>query len=378
MKIATIKGIEIKMHLSTLAILGIVGYYAANYYFIITGVLDIISLIIVGIINGLLMLISILVHELMHSLVAQRHGLKVNEIDFYIFGGVSNIEEEPKNPKSEIYISIVGPLSSLGIGGFFLAFFFIFQLGFEIMLPAILLVTLLYMGYSNLALGLFNLLPAFPMDGGRVLRAYLWKKRENILSATKTASQVGKYFGYALIGYGFFQIIFTGLTNGFWLLIIGMFLISSTKQAYNQVLYEVKLSKLDAKDIHRLPDITIPPAITLDKAIKNYFMKYKKSYFPVSENSNILGMINIENIKEVSNKKRSEIKIEDIMHKVDEYPIISEEDTGKKALKKLQQSNIEPQLVMVHSKENDKIVGVIGQDEILAALRVSDLFFQEI
>jgi len=378
MKIATIKGIEIKMHLSTLAILGIVGYYAANYYFIITGVLDIISLIIVGIINGLLMLISILVHELMHSLVAQRHGLKVNEIDFYIFGGVSNIEEEPKNPKSEIYISIVGPLSSLGIGGFFLAFFFIFQLGFEIMLPAILLVTLLYMGYSNLALGLFNLLPAFPMDGGRVLRAYLWKKRENILSATKTASQVGKYFGYALIGYGFFQIIFTGLTNGFWLLIIGMFLISSTKQAYNQVLYEVKLSKLDAKDIRRLPDITIPPAITLDKAIKNYFMKYKKSYFPVSENSNILGMINIENIKEVSNKKRSEIKIEDIMHKVDEYPIISEEDTGKKALKKLQQSNIEPQLVMVHSKENDKIVGVIGQDEILAALRVSDLFFQEI
>lgn len=145
----------------------------ANFYFLETDVLEIASLIIVGVLNGILMLFSVLVHELMHSFVAQKYGLKVSEINFYIFGGVSNIEEEPRSPKSETYISLVGPLSSLGIGGLCLAFLFMLQTLFNISLPSILFVTLLYMGYTNLALGSFNLLPAFPMDGDRALSAYL-------------------------------------------------------------------------------------------------------------------------------------------------------------------------------------------------------------
>ncbi|TFF85533.1 MAG: site-2 protease family protein [Promethearchaeota archaeon] len=375
MKIGKVKGIEIDLHLSTLAIVGLVGFYAAQYYFSATGILNWASLIIVGLINGLIILGSIIAHELMHSIISLRHGLKVSKIELYMFGGVSNIEEEPRTPRSETIISAAGPAASLLIGGIFLALYFIPTLVFGLTLPAILSVTFLYSGISNTGLGVFNLVPAFPMDGGRVLRAYLWKKRDDLLSATETASKVGYYFGWVMVGYGFFQIIFLpGIIGGFWFIILGFFLSSSSRNAYQQTVYEYKLSKISAKEILNKPDQIIPFDMKIKDAIQQYFMNFRKSYFPVGKDDEIVGIVTIESIQKIPPNQRSELIIGKAMKDISEFPIISEDETAKAAFSKIRVEE-EPKIIIV--KDNGSVAGFITENEIQSAIRLSDLLFGE-
>jgi len=365
MKIAKIYGFDIKISLSTFLIVGLVGFYAANFYAsIITGA-TIIDLIFVGLINGLVILGSILVHEIAHSVVAQKYGLKVSEIELYLFGGASKIEEEPKTPKSEILITIVGPLSSLILGGIFLLIVF----GIPISLPAILAVTLLYSGISNIGLGLFNLLPAFPVDGGRILRAYLWSRRKDIISATKTASKIGSFFAYGLMAYGIIQIFLFGFLNGLWLIIIGSFLNNQTKQAYIQTVNELTLAKLNVKDMINMPRLEIPFNLTVEEALKHYFMIYKKDFFPVVRNGQIEGVLHIDDIKNIPIERRADFIVGYAMRSIKEFPSISDKDTGKEALRKLMRIQNKPNLVVVKDESDDYILGFIGEGELVSSLR---------
>jgi Zn-dependent protease len=368
MKIAKINGIDIKLHLSTLVIVALVGFYAAIFYGSIIAGASLTALILVGLINGVIILFSVLIHELFHSIVAQRYGLKVTEIEMYIFGGASKIEEEPKTPKSELVISIVGPLSSLLIGFLFLAGLLFNPLSFS----AILYVTLLYSGITNIGLGIFNLLPAYPMDGGRVLRAMLWSRRQDIISATKTASRVGSVLAYGLIGYGLFSTFFIGLFSGFWLIIIGIFLNSQTKQAYLQTRNELTLSKLKAKDIMTLPKLEIPFDTTITNAIKYYFIPYKKSYFPVIRGNMIVGIIDIETIKRIPEYQRDKTIVGYVMERISQIPEIKENETGKLVLQKMSQMKTTPHVVAV-TEENEIVLGLIGEEDLVESIRFCEL-----
>jgi len=375
MKIGKVKDIEIDLHLSTLAIVGLIGFSAAQFFYASTGIFDIPSLIIVGVINGLIILGSIIAHELSHSIISLRHGLNVSEIELYMFGGVSNIEEEPKTPRSETIISGAGPAASLIIGGVFLSLYFI-PLWLDIALPAILAITFFYSGISNTGLGLFNLVPAFPMDGGRVLRAYLWKKRDDLLSATETASKVGYYFGWAMVGYGFFEIIFLpGIIGGFWFIILGFFLSNSSRNAYQQTVYEYKLSKISAKEVLNKADQMIPFDTKIKDAIQQYFMNFRKSYFPVIKDDEIVGIVTIDSIQKIPPNQRSELIIGKAMKDISEFPNISEEETAKAAFSKIRVEEQEPKIIVV--KDNGSLSGFITQNEIQSAIRLSDLLFGE-
>ena len=367
-KIGKIYGIEIKLRISTLLIIGLVGFYAANFYATLVPTVSLIDLLLVGIINGLIILASILVHELAHSIVAQRYGLKVKEIELYLFGGASKIEEEPRTPKSEIIISAVGPLSSLIIGGLLLIFLFTLPLS----LPLGVVITLFYSGISNIGLGFFNLFPAFPVDGGRILRAILWAKRKNLVAATKTASRVGTFFAYGLIVYGFIQFLLFGL-NGIWLILIGTFLNNQTKQSYLQVLNEETLSHLNAKDMISVPRLEIPFNLTLLEAISQFFMLYKKEYFPVIKNGLIIGIIHIDDIKKVPVEQRSEFIVGYAMRKLNDFPSIYDDDSGKQVMKKFVQMESKPQLLIVKEHRDDFILGLIGKDDLVSSLRFCQL-----
>lgn len=375
MRIGTVKGIEIKLHLSTLVIVGLVGFYAAQLYFSLTGVFDIVSMVIVGLINGFIILGSVIAHELLHSIVSLRHGLNVSEIELYMFGGVSNIEEEPKTPRSETIISAAGPAASLLIGIVFLALYYIPTLVFGITLPPILAVTFWYSGLSNTGLGLFNLIPAFPMDGGRVLRAFLWKRRDNLLSATETASKIGYYFGWAMVGFGFIEIIFLGTLGGFWFIILGFFLSNSSRNAYQQTVYEFKLSKISAGEILTKPEQKIPFDIKIKDAVQDYFMNYRKSYFPVEKDGEIVGVVTIDSLKNIPPNQRAELIIGKAMKDIKKFPNIKSEETAKEAFTKIQREEVEPRIIIV--KDNGTVAGFITKDEIQSAIRLSDLLFGE-
>ncbi|MBD3342810.1 MAG: CBS domain-containing protein [Candidatus Lokiarchaeota archaeon] len=368
-KIFTVKGIEVKLNISTLVIVALVGFYSATFYSGLVQSTNLIELIIVGLINGFILLFSIVLHELMHSIMAQKYGLNVSEIELYLFGGVSKIEEDPKTPKSEALISVVGPLASLIFGAILLTFFFFTQA-----LDPILYVTLFYSGLSNIVLGIFNFLPAFPMDGGRVLRSILWKKRGDLLSATKTASKTGKYIGYAMIGLGLLEMFLLGIIGGLWLAVMGYFLSSSAKKAYRQTKYTFQLSKIGAKSISKMPEITIPFGINVQQAIDEYFMKHRLSYFPVEKDDEIVGIITIKDVKEIPVAQRDSQIIGYSMRKLSELPSISENDNGKDAFKQMQKTESRPRLVVVKSEDNSHVEGFIDEQELSSAFQMSELF----
>lgn len=365
MRISRIKGIEIKLHLSTLFIIGLVGFYAAVFYVNIVATPSFIELLLVGITSGIIIIVSILLHELAHSLVAQKYGLIVTEIELYIFGGVSKIEKEPETPKSEIIIAAVGPLSSLVIGFVFLLIIFLSPST----LPAIIFVSLFYTGISNISLGLFNLIPAFPIDGGRILRAFLWHRKRDILSATKTASRIGSYFAYGLMAYGFIQIILFGFITGFWLVIIGSYLNRQTKQSYIQVKNEAILSTIYAKEMISVPKIEIPFEMLIDEAVRKYFMVYKKSYFSVIQGNKIVGVIHMNDIKKIPNEKREEYIVGYAMKKASGFPTIDERESGDEVMKKLARVKEKPQLVVVRGNNNDYVLGFIGEDDLVSTIK---------
>ncbi|MFX0141810.1 MAG: site-2 protease family protein [Candidatus Hodarchaeota archaeon] len=339
------------------------GFYSIGFYLSFVSSATIVELIIVGLINGVILLLSILVHELSHSIMAQRYGLNVSEIELYLFGGVSRIDDEPRTPKSEMIISIIGPLSSLLIGVGLLLLFFL-----PISLPAIIGVTLLYSGITNIGLGIFNLLPAFPIDGGRILRAFLWKRKDNLLSATKTASKVGTFFGYGLIIYGFLQIFTIGLFSGVWLILIGSFLNSSARQSYLQTKTEAILSNISVRDMLNVPKLQIPFNLRVDVAIREFFIPYKKSYFPVFQRDEIIGIIHIDDIKKIPMQQRSEVIVGYVMRRLSEFPSIGEQQSGKEALKKLNKLNEEPLILIVKGKNTEEIRGFIGKSELISSL----------
>jgi len=304
-----------------------------------------------------------LIHELSHSLVAQKYDLDVREIELYLFGGVSKIEEEPRTPKSEMIISVVGPLSSLLIGLGLLALFFL-----PINLPSVISITLLYSGISNVGLSLFNLFPAFPIDGGRILRAFLWKRKNDLLSATKTASKVGTIIGYGFIIYGFFQIFISGFLSGIWLILIGSFLNSSAKQSYLQTKNDVILSNIGVKDILSVPLIGIPIEKDLNLAIRDYFVPYKKSYFPVIQNDEIVGIIHFNDISKIPLWERAKYNVGYFMRKLTEFQFIDDNLSGKEVLKKLNKLTQGPLLLIVEEKDSKEIIGFVGKSDLISSL----------
>lgn len=369
MKIGRVRGIVLKLHLSTLLIIGLVGISAASFYFTIVLTPSLMELFIVGILSSVIILISILLHELTHSLVAQKYGLIVSEIELFLFGGVSKIEKEPETPKSEMVIAIVGPLSSLIIGFSFLIVVFLSP----IILSPIIYVSLLYTGISNIGLGLFNLIPAFPIDGGRVLRAFLWYRRRDILSATKTASRVGSFFAYGLMVYGVLQAFLFGFFNGFWLVLIGSYLNRQTKQAYMQVKNEAILSTLYAKEIMSIPHLEIPFDTLISDAMKNYFMIYKRLYFSVIQGETIVGVVHINDIKKIPQNQRHQYIVGYVMRKASGFPSIDERETGKEVMRKLVLMKNNPRLVVVKETNDEYVLGFIGEDEIISTIRFCQL-----
>ncbi|MHA1804779.1 MAG: site-2 protease family protein [Promethearchaeota archaeon] len=364
MKIGTIRGINIKLHFSTLLIVGLVGFYAGYFYLDLVPAASVLELIGVGIFNGFIILFCILVHELMHSLVAKRYGINVPEIKLYIFGGVSKIESEPTTAKSEAIISGVGPLSSLLLGLGFLIVSFSGSV-----LPSMLTVSFLYSGITNLGLALFNLIPAFPMDGGRILRAFIWSRKNDFLRATMIASRIGRVFGYGFIFFGLYQVFFFGLVNGIWLIMIGSFLNNSARRSYIETLNDFRLSRIHVKEMLNPGKLTIPHDMIISDAIREYFIPHNKPYFPVVRNGEIIGIVHIDDIKKLSVEERAFKTIGELTRSISYFPTITGDKTGMDVVKAMRAMGNYPHLVVVRDDDAEHILGFIGRKELITSLR---------
>jgi Zn-dependent protease/CBS domain-containing protein len=240
--------------------------------------------------------VSILFHEFCHALVARRFGLPMGGITLFIFGGVAEMNDEPPGPKAEFFMAIAGPVSSVLLG---LIFYGAALMTGSYSGSAVFAGVLGYLGLINWVLAAFNLIPAFPLDGGRVLRAALWHWNKDLRKATRIASKLGSLFGLVVIFLGIVNILLGNVIGGLWQFMIGMFLRSAAQMSYKQVLFRKSLEGATVERFMTREPVTAPPSITIRKLVEDYLYRYHFKLIPVKEEERLLGCITTGRVQEI-------------------------------------------------------------------------------
>jgi len=303
------------------------GYYPANI-----PNLSLSAYIVMGVISSLSLFICVLIHELSHSYTSNRLGLDIKEITLFIFGGMAKLTREPDRAMDELKIAAAGPLASLALAVFF---YFLRNLIDRAYNFPPLSAVIGFLAYINLALLVFNMIPGFPLDGGRVLRAVWWAKTGDVKKATRVASQIGKGFAIFLIVYGFFQIISGFFIGGLWALLIGTFLQQAAEGSYRQLLMKLSLEGVRVEDIMSKTVVTMEDGISLSDAIEKYFFKYHFVSFPVTSGGRVVGLIALNNIRETEKEKWHTTAVRDVMEKISPERVLHPGDNVLHALSKM-------------------------------------------
>jgi Zn-dependent protease len=280
---------------------------------------------------ALLFFLSILLHELAHSLVALRSGIHIPSITLFVFGGVSRLSEEAKDPRTEFRVAIVGPLSSLALA-----------LGFRLVAtqlqatePALTVAIFEYLAWINLALALFNLVPGFPLDGGRVLRAFWWWRTGSLERATRVASNWGRGFAITLIILGAVQIFAGALLGGLWLIFIGMFLRGAAEAGYQQLIIKQSFDDVRVSEVMVQDVVTVSPELTLDRLVSEYFLRTGYGGFPVLNDGTPVGLVSVSNVKNLLPDQLPKLTVKDVMRPLEEGCLIEPGATLTEALGKM-------------------------------------------
>jgi Zn-dependent protease len=310
----------------------------------------------IGALSAVALFLSILAHELSHSTVALRQGLGIKSITLFFFGGVSQIEENSKTPSNELKMALAGPLMSLFIGAVLYAVYYILDgLG-----PASLRAVFHYVGYVNLLLGFFNLVPAFPMDGGRVLRSLIWRSKKDMLNATRMATKISHIISYIFIGIGFL-ITFISFVSGFWMIFLGIFINRGAEAELNQSVSENKLKGLKVSDLMETKLETLTPETTIKKLNENYIRVYSQMIYPVKEDNEIIGFIFINDVKESDENK----EVGSIMKHLSTVQKVEPDDDALDAFLEMTRNNLDNLLVF----KNNKFVGIITITDLEKAIK---------
>lgn len=321
--------------------------------------------LIMGLLATVLFFASILIHELTHAMVARRCGIHVPAITLFIFGGMAHMGAEAKTPQSEFKIAVVGPLMSLALAGLFYAGWVF--LGQQV---TPLTVIFQYLAWINLALAVFNMVPAFPLDGGRVFRAWWWWKTNSLERATRLASNFGKGFAYSLMVLGAIQIFGGMLIGGIWLILIGMFLRGVAEGSYQELKIRQSLEGVSVQEIMVKNPVTIPTTLPITQALAEYFLKYGYSGFPVIQDGRIVGMLTMSDLQIVSEEERTTKTVGDLMSPLDAKWTIAPETSLSDAMKYMAKEGISRVLVMNHQH----LLGLVTQKQIFRYAELKHLF----
>jgi Zn-dependent protease/predicted transcriptional regulator len=318
-----------------------------------------------GLFATLLFFTSVMLHELAHSLVAIRHGIDIPEITLFIFGGVSRLSQEPTDPKTEFKIAVVGPLTSFALAAAFGALRAALG-GFE---PSLIVVVIGYLAWINLALGIFNLIPGFPLDGGRLLRAFLWWKTGSLTQATKVAADFGKGFAVAIMILGGLQIFAGALVNGLWFIFIGMFLRGMSVKGYEELVIRKSLEGVHVEEVMVREVVSVPPDLTITQLIHDYFLHYAFRGFPVVENGRVLGVVSVAAVRQLPREVYDNRQVTDIMTPLQEDLLIDAQASLADALVKMSRQEQDRLLVL----KGDRLAGLVTKTGLLRFVQIKQV-----
>lgn len=328
---------------------------------------------------SILFFASVLAHEMAHSLVARARGMPVRRITLFIFGGVSNIEKEAESPGSEFWMALVGPVTSLVLGIIFLVIGFANQNGAlsynrQALMQMDPLATLFFwLGPVNLLLAAFNMIPGFPLDGGRVLRSILWKVTGSVRTATRWASGTGQFVAWAFIVGGIamafgIQIPFfgTGLINGLWLAFIGWFLNNAAVQSYRQVVIDDILDGIHVGKLMNPSVPTVAPEMKVSQFVNDFLMGHGGRAFPVLQGEQLVGMIALQDVRKVPHDQWETQTVGDIMTPRSNLEVANPDEEVSEALRKLSERDLRQVPVI----EGGRLVGLLRRQDILRWLQL--------
>jgi Zn-dependent protease/CBS domain-containing protein len=370
-KIGKIAGIEIGIHYTWIFAFGLFAWIFAQFTFpVVFPGWTTATYWITGVIVSVMIFVSVLIHELCHSLVAISRGLKVSSIVFFIFGGVSNIEKEPETAWVEFIMSAAGPASSLVLGGIFIAIASaVRSSGAQTDSP--LFGTLYYIGYVNILLAVFNIIPGFPLDGGRVFRSIIWGITKSLRTATIIAGNVGRVFGWAMILFGvanFFSFNIGGFQgnfiNGIWFIFIGWFLTSAADNAMREQTLQEQLAGIHVKDVmDRYPECVNPNA-PVSGVVNESFIQRGRRALPICDQSGLLGIVTLADVKKLPQDRWASTPVREIMTNAP-LESVSENDDLNGALRVLASKGLNQIPVMGEGH----LVGLLSRSDVIRYLQ---------
>lgn len=308
-RVARIAGIDIEIHPSWLLILGFLawslseGFFPAEYES-----WSRVAYWAVGVSSALLLFVTVLIHELAHALVAQHRGLPVPRITLFIFGGMSHMQRQPSSAGEEFQIAAAGPATSILIAAITGGTAFLFS-GVNEKAEGILF----YLALVNVALGIFNILPGFPLDGGRVLRSIAWKRTGSFRKATRVAAGVGEMFGYGLIAVGIFLLLSGLALNGLWLAFIGWFLLGAARGETANLQLESVLRRLTARQVMREEFPSVTPGTPLQDIVDDFMVGHGERAVMVANDGGVLGLITVNDVRRVPRETWQSVPAQRVM-----------------------------------------------------------------
>jgi Zn-dependent protease/predicted transcriptional regulator len=357
-----IRGIQVRAHPSWLLIVALLTWnLAVGYFPQVLPDLPVGALWIKGLIAALLLFASVFLHELAHSITALHYGIPVSSITLHIFGGVSQMEREPDRPGAEFTVAIVGPLTSFAIAA-------VLALAGRVLDPgAGARATMQYLVFVNVLLGIFNLLPGFPLDGGRVLRAILWRLKGDGAWATRVAARTGSAFAVLLIGLGILRAFTGELIGGLWFVLIGLFLRQSAESSYQQLVVRRGLSPYAVRDVMARDVMTVPDGASAADIADHYFWQHHVSSFPVVNGDRVVGIIGLDQVKALPPEARATTRARDFMHPLSDALTVCPGDSLWHALEKLTRNGLGRVAVL----EGDRLVGYLSVKDVAHVLAVA-------
>ena len=313
---------------------------------------------IMGAFGALGLFASVILHELAHALVARGYGLSIRGITLFIFGGVAELESEPPSAKAEFMVAIAGPIASVLIAA---ACFFLIGVPWDFSGAPVAVAVLTYLAFINRMLVFFNMIPAFPLDGGRVLRSALWQWKGDLPWATSITSRIGSGFGIALIVLGGFSI-FVGRSgiSGMWYILIGMFLRNAARMSYKQVLMRNALEGQSVRRFMRPELLAAPASMSVAELVERYFNRYPLQTLPIVEGPRLLGCVSMARIQELSPDEWGRLTAAAISGPCPPQDLVTPESDAMEALTRMGRSKSAYLMVV----EEDRLLGIVAAQDL--------------
>jgi Zn-dependent protease/CBS domain-containing protein len=361
-QIARVIGIPIYLHFSWLIIFALIvwtlstGYFPAQYPDLPAS-----SSWAKGLVASLLFFVSILLHELGHAVVALRHGLRTRSITLFIFGGVAQLEKDPTDGRAEFWMAAAGPAVSLGLGGLFYASSLL-----PFVSPATAAVAT-YLALINLMLALFNLVPAFPMDGGRLLRGALWG-RLGKARATRIASGAGTFFAFFLMLVGVMSLLKGDSLTGVWYVLVGWFIKDASTASYQQVRLDEALHGITVRDAMVTVVETVPGSGSVAEAAREHFMKTGYGSYPVTRGEAVVGLLCLKDVLKLSTEERESTSVQGAMRPLTSAMVTAPDVPLPLAIASMARAGTARLLVM----HDERLVGLLTTHGVIRRLKMRE------